>query len=177
MKVLGFAASNSKNSINAKIIEYVLSKIDCKTEIINIIDYETSIYSIDSEAENGIPQKIHEFLAKISDSDLIVISHAEHNGNYNVFYKNLIDWCSRARRDIFQNKKLILLSTSPGKLGGQNVLDIAKNSAKSFAGDICEAIPIPNFYDVFVDEKIIDKSMNDNIFNAFKKLDIPILNN
>lgn len=39
MKVLGFAASNSKNSINNKLVKFVLANISEDIELLDIKDY------------------------------------------------------------------------------------------------------------------------------------------
>ncbi|QIW09988.1 NAD(P)H-dependent oxidoreductase [Francisella sp. LA112445] len=175
MKILGFAASNSKNSINNKLVKFVLSNISDEAELINITDYEMPIYSIDYETEVGIPAQAQKFLDKIAEFDLIVISHAEHNGNYNVFYKNLLDWCSRVSTNIFQGKKLVLLATSPGEMGGKNVLEIAKKSAPIFNGELCFSMSIPSFYDNFKDDKLTNNDLKQQLFNNLKAMGVNLL--
>ncbi|WP_150466241.1 NADPH-dependent FMN reductase [Francisella sp. SYW-9] len=175
MKILGFAASNSKNSINNKLVKFVLSNISNESELINITDYEMPIYSIDHETELGIPLQAQKFLDKIAEFDLILISHAEHNGNYNVFYKNLLDWCSRISTNIFQGRKLVLLSTSPGGMGGKNVLEIAKKSAPIFNGEVCFSMPIPSFYDNFKNNELANSELKQQLFTNLEALGINLL--
>lgn len=175
MKILGFAASNSKNSINNELVKFILANISDDTELLNITDYEMPIYSIDYEKEVGIPPQAQEFLDKLSEFDLILISHAEHNGNYNVFYKNLLDWCSRVSTNIFQDKKLVLLSTSPGRMGGKNVLEIAKKSAPIFNGKLCFSMSIPNFYENFESNKLSNNELKQQLFDNLKDLGVNLL--
>lgn len=177
MKVLGFAASNSKNSINKKLVKYILSNIGDNTEFLDITDYEMPIYSIDHETEVGIPPQAQKFLDKLAEFDLILISHAEHNGNYSVFYKNLLDWCSRISTNIFQGKKLILLATSPGGMGGKNVLEIARKSASIFNGQLCFSMSIPNFYDNFENEKLSNDELKQQLFSNLEDLCVNLLSN
>ncbi|API86626.1 NADPH-dependent FMN reductase [Francisella uliginis] len=175
MKVLGFAASNSKNSINNKLVKFVLANISEDIELLDIKDYEMPIYSIDYETEVGIPHQAQQFLDKLAEFDLILISHAEHNGNYSVFYKNLLDWCSRISTNIFQGKKLVLLATSPGGMGGKNVLEIAEKSAQIFNGELCFSMPIPNFYDNFENDKLSNNELKQQLFNNLKALGVNLL--
>ncbi|ASG68149.1 NADPH-dependent FMN reductase [Francisella halioticida] len=175
MKVLGFAASNSKNSINNKLVEFILSNIDNDKELLNIIDYKMPIYSIDYETDVGIPPQAQDFLNKLAEFDLILISHAEHNGNYSVFYKKLLDWCSRISRDIFQSKELVLLATSPGGMGGKNVLEIARKSALIFNGELCFSMSIPNFYENFKNDKLSNSDLKQQLFKNLKDLGINLL--
>jgi chromate reductase len=95
MKVLAFAASSSKKSINKKLVTYALSFLkDVEIELLDLNDYELPLFSVDKEKETGQPFLAQEFLRKIGESDALIISFAEHNRSYSVAYKNIFDWCS-----------------------------------------------------------------------------------
>jgi chromate reductase len=65
MKVLAFAASNSRKSINKDLIRYASTRLpDSDVEIIDINDYEMPIYSSDLEEAHGIPEAASRFLDK-----------------------------------------------------------------------------------------------------------------
>lgn len=96
MDVIAFAASSSKKSINKQLVTYATSLLEnAQVDILDLNDYELPLFSQDREEELGQPDLAKEFLAKITASDAIVISFAEHNGSYSAAYKNLFDWCSR----------------------------------------------------------------------------------
>ncbi len=150
MKVLAFAASSSKQSINKALANYAASLVDgAEVELLDINDYEMAIYSSDRENESGIPLAAQQFYQKISEADAIVISFAEHNGSYTAAYKNLFDWTSRINMKVYQNKPMVLLATSPGPGGAQSVLNAAIASAPFFAADIKGSLSLPSFYDHF----------------------------
>ncbi len=150
MKILAFAASNSKQSINKQLLAYTAGLLAEQTvEFLDINDYAMPIYSEDLEAEQGIPQAAHNFLAKIASADALLIAYAEHNGGYAVAYKNLFDWASRITRGVYQNKPIIMLATSPGAGGAKNVLSTAVNSAPHFSGEVLASLSVPSFYDAF----------------------------
>jgi chromate reductase, NAD(P)H dehydrogenase (quinone) len=88
----------------------------------------------------------------------VIISFAEHNGSYSAAYKNLFDWCSRLGQKIFQDKPLVLLSTSPGARGGASVLAAATSSASFFAGQVRATLSIPSFHDNFDVERGVLKN-------------------
>ena len=112
MKVVAFAASNSRNSINKLLVTYAASLLDSwETEILEINDFELPLFSVDREAELGQPELAKLFLKKLADADAIIISFAEHNLSYSAAYKNLFDWCSRITPKVFQGKPMVLLST------------------------------------------------------------------
>ena len=150
MKLLAFAASNSKKSINGQLINYVVSMLDdVDAEILDLNDFEMPLFSIDRELEWGIPELAHRFYDKIGEADALLISHAEHNGAYTVAFKNLYDWTSRINSKVYQGKPLILLATSPGGRGASGVLATAVKSAPHYGGDLKASLSIPGFYGNF----------------------------
>jgi chromate reductase, NAD(P)H dehydrogenase (quinone) len=150
MKIIAFGATNSKKSINKVLAAYASSLVSgAKTELLDLNDYEIPMFSEDKEAELGQPKLAKNFLAKLESADAIVVSFAEHNGNYTVAYKNLFDWASRINREVFQNKPTILLGTSPGPGGATSVLQLANNSASFFGADVKGSLSIPSFYENF----------------------------
>ncbi|OUS29021.1 NADPH-dependent FMN reductase [Gammaproteobacteria bacterium 45_16_T64] len=173
MKLIAFAASNSKNSINKQLATYAGSLAgDVEVEVLDINDYEMPLFSMEREEELGHPAEARAFFDKIGNSDGVIISFAEHNGSYTAAYKNLFDWTSRIDQKVFQNKPMLLLSTSPGPGGASSVLAAAKNSAPYFAGDVRADLSVPSFYDVFDAEaqKLTDSALNDKLMTAVSLL-------
>jgi chromate reductase len=149
MKIVAFGASTSSKSINKQLAQYAG---ELATEIktgIDLEDYEIPLFSQDKEAELGQPEAARAFFDKLGASDAIIISFAEHNGSYSAAYKNLFDWTSRINQKLFQNKPMILLSTSPGPGGAANVLTAAIGSAPYFAGDVKASLSVPSFFENF----------------------------
>jgi len=173
MKILAFAASSSKKSINKQLVTYAVGLLESsQTEVLDLNDYELPLFSEDREAELGHPSLAKEFLAKIGDSDAVIISFAEHNGSYSAAYKSLFDWCSRINPKVFQNKPMVFLSTSPGPGGAGSVLAAATSSAPFFDGDVKATLSIPKFYENFDSESgvIHDSEMNALLVSAVKSL-------
>ena len=153
-KVVAFAASNSINSINRQLVTFAAGLLnDAQVEILDLNDYEMPLFSVDREAELGHPELAQKFFALIGECDGVIISLAEHNGNYSAAYKNLFDWASRIDPKVFQNKPVVLLATSPGGRGGKGVLEIALNSMPRYSAEIKASLSVPSFYDVFDSEK------------------------
>lgn len=155
MRLLVFAASNSSKSINRQLARYAAGLAqaagqgDLEIDDLDIHDFEMPIYRSDREEESDIPQSAHDFLARINAADAIIASFAEHNGNYSAAFKNLFDWCSRLGRNVWQSKPMVLLATSPGARGGQNVLEIASAAAPRFGGEVVGTLSVPSFADNF----------------------------
>jgi chromate reductase len=154
MKILAFAASNSRSSINKSLVTYAASLIkNAEVDVIDLNDYEMPIYSSDRENESGIPQLAHDFYNKISAANALMISFAEHNGSYTAAYKNLFDWTSRIDAKVYQGKQAVLFATSPGPGGAGSVLAAAKGSAPYFGMEVKGDLSIGKFYDEFDMEK------------------------
>ena len=154
MKIIAFAASSSRKSINKQLVTYAAGLVaNAEIEVLDLNDYEMPIFSEDRENETGIPALAQQFFNKISGCDALVISFAEHNGSYSAAYKNVFDWCSRIDSKVYQGKATILLATSPGAGGAASVLGAATGSAAYFAADLKASLSIPKFYDNFDIEK------------------------
>jgi NAD(P)H-dependent FMN reductase len=150
LKLLAFAASSSKKSINKQLVTYACSLLqDAESEVLDLNDYELPLFSVDREEELGQPGLAHDFLSKIAACDGLIISFAEHNGSYSVAYKNLFDWCSRIRKEIFCDKPVVLLATSPGARGGASVLALATASLPRFSASVKGSLAVPSFYENF----------------------------
>ena len=153
-KIIAFGASSSKQSINKQLATFAANQFQNVTiEILDLNDYEMPIFSVDKEKENGIHPLAHDFYAKIGSADFIVISFAEHNGNFSSAFKNILDWTSRINAKTFQEKPMLLLATSPGARGGSSVLEIASKRFPFQGGIVKGSFSLPSFYENFDAEK------------------------
>ncbi|MEW8507821.1 MAG: NAD(P)H-dependent oxidoreductase [Candidatus Thiodiazotropha sp.] len=173
LRLLAFAASSSKKSINKRLAAYASSLVEnAETEILDLNDYEMPLFSVDREEELGQPRQAKDFLAKIEACDALIISFAEHNGSYTAAYKNLFDWCSRISKKVYDKKPLVLLSASPGARGGANVLSLASASAPFFGASVLASVSIPNFFQNFDMEKgvLTNQDLNAKLVEAVNSL-------
>ena len=177
MKIIAFAATSSRNSINKQLIRYAArlvenGPVDATVEIIDLNDYEMPIYSIDRQNDDGIPQAAHEFFDKIGQADAVLISFAEHNGSYTAAYKNIFDWASRIDMRVYQDKPTVVLATSAGPGGGANVLASAVASAPFFGNDVRAHLAIPSFHANFdtVTASLTDPDLDAQLLAAVSKL-------
>lgn len=153
--ILAFAASNSRTSINQKLARHagaLLADIfDDAFEIdtLDLNDFEMAIYSPERQTETGIPDLAHRFYEQISNADGIIISFAEYNGSYTAAYKNIFDWCSRIEMKLYQDKPMLVMSTSPGGHGGAAVFQAAIDSMPYFGGNVVASFKLGAFHDNF----------------------------
>ncbi len=103
------------------------------------------LFSVDLEIEIGQHEVAKAFLAAIATADVLVISMAEHNGNYSAAFKNFFDWSSRINGKVFQDKPMLLLATSPGARGGASVLEIAKIAFPRYGATVKATFSLPSF--------------------------------
>ena len=172
-RVIAFAASSSRRSINKMLVTHACSFFEnVEVEILDLNDYELPLFSVDREEELGQPELARAFLRKISDADGIVLSFAEHNGAYSAAYKNLYDWVSRIQPRVYQDKPMVLLSTSPGGRGGKSVMELALAQIPRFGGIIKASVSVPLFTQNFDDESgvVTNDEIKSEIREAVGKL-------
>lgn len=141
MKILAFAATNSRASINRALVDHAAERLRDKApgvqvETLDLNDYEMPIYSIDREHEGGIPATAREFFERIGAADAVIVSFAEHNGFVTAAWKNVVDWMSRIEVKLWQGKPVAFLAASPGQRAGASVLASQEMLAPHFGADL-----------------------------------------
>jgi len=151
-KIIAFGASSSKTSINQKLANFAAHQVpNAEVQMLDLNDYEMPIFSVDRENTTGIPALAQQFKQLILEADGIVISFAEHNGAYSTAFKNIFDWISRIDGNVWGNKPMLLLATSPGPRGGATVLDIALNKFKFMNTNVLASFSLPSFQQNYAD--------------------------
>ena len=150
MKIVAFGASTSSTSINKFLATYAANQVKgAHVSVLDLNDFQVPMFSEDTEKEIGQAEGALAFLRELEQADAIIVSFAEHNGSYTAAYKNLFDWATRIERNVFQNKPVVYLATSPGPGGAQSVLAAATGSAHFFGAEVKASLSVPNFYDNF----------------------------
>ena len=166
-RILVFGGSSSSYSINKKLAIYAASQLeDTHNQVIDLNDFEMPLFSIDLENEVGIPEKALEFKSEIQQADGIIMSLAEHNGSYAAAYKNIYDWVSRIKGNMWEDKPIFLMATSPGGRGGKSVLQAATSRLPFQGGKVIATFSLPIFKDNFDQERGI---INEELLEAFKE--------
>ena len=168
-KILTFAGSNSKHSINKQLAWYASNLVeDSEVTILDLNDFKLPIFGVDLESEMGMPENAHKFLSHIKSSDGLIVSLAEHNGAYASVFKNLFDWMSRIEKNTFYGKPMLLMATSTGRRGGLSVLEIAKSRFPRHDANIIADFSLPIFGENFSDGKIVSQELNDELKRKVK---------
>ncbi|WP_400078204.1 NADPH-dependent FMN reductase [Winogradskyella sp. R77965] len=169
-RIIAFAGSNSKTSINKQLAKYASSLVEnTEVNVLDLNDFELPLYGIDLENEQGIPDNAHKFLDHIKSSDGIVLSLAEHNGAYATVFKNLFDWMSRIDGKLWGDKPMLLMAASPGGRGGATVLEIAKGRFGYMGGNIVGSFSFPSFGGNFSGGKITNEELNSQLLEEVKQ--------
>lgn len=169
-KVIAFAGSNSKNSINKQLAIYSAGLVEnVNIEVLDLNDYQLPIYGIDLENEKGIPKNANTFLDLVKTSDGIVLSLAEHNGAYSSVFKNILDWMSRIDGKLWNDIPMLLMATSPGGRGGASVLELAKSRFPYMGGNIVAGFSLPSFGQNFTPEGIADLELANKLSDAVSR--------
>jgi len=160
-KVLAFAGSNSSTSINQQLLDFVVGRIKThEIKEIKLTDYPLPIYSADLEKNEGFPINAMIIKNLIMESEALIIAVNEHNAGPSAFFKNIIDWLSRVNRNFLEGKKILLISTSPGKRGAKSSLEYTKNIFARFGGEVTESFSLPSFKDNFQEGKVINEVLD-----------------
>ncbi|HEY8405131.1 MAG TPA: NAD(P)H-dependent oxidoreductase [Flavobacteriales bacterium] len=150
MKIIAFGASHHKASINKTFAAYAASLFEsAEVEVLDLNNYPLPMFTVEAEEELGHPQAAHDFVAKLDEADLLIISMSEHNGSYTASFKNLFDWASRVKLKMFEGKKLLLISTATGSGAGVHVLETARKRFPRHGAEIIGTFSLPRFNDNF----------------------------
>ncbi|MDX1277911.1 GNAT family N-acetyltransferase [Oceanihabitans sediminis] len=169
-RIIAFAGSNSKKSMNKKLAAYAASLVeDVEVKILDLNDFDVPLFGVDLEAEMGHPENAKRLFEEIKNTDGIILSLAEHNGAYSAVFKNLFDWMSRIDTKTFKKKPMLLMAASPGGRGGASVLAIAKDRFRFHEGNIVASFSLPFFADNFSDGKIVNEELNAKLLEEVKR--------
>jgi NAD(P)H-dependent FMN reductase/DMSO/TMAO reductase YedYZ heme-binding membrane subunit len=167
MKVLAFAATNHKKSINQKLVRYATT-LFCKQHDIKFIDlndFEVDLFSPERAAKDGVPAQAQKFSDLVEWADLVIISFAEYNGSYTPVFKNLLDWASTTKEKFWAQTELLLMATSPGRRGAKGVLAHAAGYFPFMGATVIGSFSLPSFNENFKKKTIIDKALRTELEN------------
>ena len=159
--ILAFAGSNSSVSINYKLVKHTVSLAkEHSVQLLNLANCPFPMYSEDYEKENGYSNSLVEFKDDIQKSDGVIISVNEHNGSPSAYFKNVLDWLSRLDRNCFEGKKVLLMSTSPGKRAGIGALAVIEGMLPRMGAAVVSTFSLPEFHTNFKEvEGIVNKEL------------------
>ncbi|MEP1447732.1 MAG: NAD(P)H-dependent oxidoreductase [Paraglaciecola sp.] len=134
VKILAFAGSGRKDSVNKKVVAIAAKgaqEAGAEVTIVNLEDFDLPIFNEDLEVEKGMPVEAQNFKELLISHDGFLISSPEYNSSYSSLFKNAIDWASRKTADeapmaAYRGKVAAIMAASPGGLGGMRVLVVLR---------------------------------------------------
>jgi len=125
-KILVFAGSAREGSFNKKLARIAAKSATAagaEATYIDLRDLTMPLFDEDLEAREGEHPNAKYFKDHLKAHDGFIIVSPEHNSTYSALLKNALDWASRrrpgeARFECFADKITVIMSASPGQLGG-----------------------------------------------------------
>jgi chromate reductase, NAD(P)H dehydrogenase (quinone) len=129
-KILAFAGSLRKDSLNKKALAIAVAgarKAGAEVTVVDLKDFGVPLYDGDIEAESGLPENAIKLQDLMLANDGFLIATPEYNSGISGTLKTYIDWTSRPHGDkkagdCYGGKFAVLMSCSPGGLGGIRAL-------------------------------------------------------
>ena len=125
-KVLAFAGSTRTGSFNKRLVKVAAAgarEAGAEVTLIDLRDFPMPLYDGDLEADKGLPEHAVRLKQLFLSHDGLLIATPEYNSSTPGVLKNAIDWVSRSAPgesalQCFVGKTAVLMSASPGGLGG-----------------------------------------------------------
>lgn len=117
---IGICGSLRKDSFNRQLMENVLASLALHgVGISSLSPQECTLPLLNEDLETKpLDQSILQFRAKLEAAPLVVVASPEYNAGPSAALKNMIDWASRAPKNLWEGKIVLLAAASPGSLGG-----------------------------------------------------------
>ena len=124
-RILAFAGSVREESFNVRLLQIAVAGAQAAGADVTVLDlreFPLPLFNEDLERE-GVPENATRLKQRFLEHDGLLIASPEYNSSVTPLLKNTIDWVSRpaegeAMLAAYQGKVAVLLSASPGGLGG-----------------------------------------------------------
>jgi NAD(P)H-dependent FMN reductase len=121
VRILAFAASLRKGSLNRRLLELSASiarEAGAEVDIAAFREFEMPMYDADVDREQGLPPGGLELASRLKTADALLLTVPEYNYSIPGTLKNAIDWVSRVRPMPWRGKSVYLMSAAPSPMGG-----------------------------------------------------------
>lgn len=118
LKAIGLCGSLRVDSWNLKLLRNFLAHLN-KEGFHSRLWPSLEMPLVNEDLENmPLDSRITDFRAALKEAPVVVIASPEYNGSFSPALKNAIDWATRPPGNLWVGKVVMLLSASPGALGG-----------------------------------------------------------
>ncbi len=174
MKILAFAGSARADSFNCRLLSIATEMLNDQGITVDSFDFKQfplPIYDGDLEQQSGLPENAKRFKQALQAHDGFVIASPEYNSAYSPLLKNAIDWASRSETadeaplTAFSGKTAVLLSTSPGALGGLRGLSVLRMLLTNIIVHVLpRQLAVGRAHEAFTDhDRFADETQSNNL--------------
>lgn len=160
-RILAFAGSLRAGSHNKKLVQIATAgarAAGAEVTYLDLRDLPLPLYDGDLEEREGLPENARKLKEIMLAHQGLLISAPEYNSSITGVLKNAIDWASRPASGepslaAFRGKVAVLMSASPGALGGLRGLV----TVRSILGNIGvivlpDQVAVPRAHEAFTPE-------------------------
>ncbi|HCM88895.1 MULTISPECIES: NADPH-dependent FMN reductase [Vagococcus] len=114
MKIVGIVGTNSNESTNRKLLQFMKKHFskEAEIELLEIAEFS----SFNEPEEKIAPSNIQEFSKKIANADGVIISTPEYDHSIPAALKSVLEWLSYTTRPLI-DKPVMIVGASHGSLG------------------------------------------------------------
>ena len=179
-KIIALSGSSRVKSWNKKLVGIAADgarSAGAEVTNINLADFPMPLYNGDLEEKQGLPNAVQDLKSLMINCDGFLIASPEYNGGYSAVLKNAIDWISRPvageeRLRAFAGKKAVIMSASPGALGGVRGLTQLRQILTNIQMIVLpDQASVPGAHNAFKDDGALsEESQHQRIFDLGVKL-------
>ena len=179
-KIIALSGSSRVKSWNKKLVGIAADgarSAGAEVTNINLSDFPMPLYNGDLEEKQGLPNAVQDLKSLMINCDGFLNASPEYNGGYSAVLKNAIDWISRPvageeRLRAFAGKKAVIMSASPGALGGVRGLTQLRQILTNIQMLVLpDQASIPGAHNAFKDDGALsEESQHQRIFDLGVKL-------
>ena len=125
MRLLAFAASLKRESLNRKLINLAVElarEAQVEVDLADFREFDMPLYDADLQSSAGFSEGARELARRIEAVDGLMIASPEYNYSLPGTLKNAIDWVSRMKPMPLRGKHGVLLAASTSLVGGSRGL-------------------------------------------------------
>ncbi len=180
--ILAFAGSARTASFNKKLVAIAAEGAKAAGAEVTILDFRElplPLFDEDLEAAEGLPENVLRLKSLMKASHGFLIASPEYNSSITPLLKNAIDWASRPEPGeppmgltCFRDKAAVLMSTSPGGLGGLRGLVHVRSILDNLGVLVLpDQKAIPNAYQAFDESgNLTDEKQRTEVYTLGSKL-------
>ena len=125
-RILAFAGSLRAESYNKKLVKIAVAGAEAagaRVALVDLSEYRLPIFDEDLEKADGMPVNGRKLKDLMLAHEGLLLACPEYNSSITAVLKNTIDWMSRTQNGeaplaCFKGKTAVIMSASPGALGG-----------------------------------------------------------